>query len=55
MVEGGERGFFNGFFILVGPGILGLALGFSPLVSNPLSLLMWVVDWFPVQVNPFSG
>ena len=34
--------FFHGNYILVGPGILGLALGFSPLISCPLSLLMWV-------------
>ena len=35
-------GFFHGFFKKVGPGILGLALGFSLLVNCLLSLLMLV-------------
>ena len=37
-----EGGFFYGFYILVGPGILGLALVFFFLVDWPLSLLIWV-------------
>ena len=37
-----RRRFFYGFFILVRPGILGLALGFLLLVNCPLSLLMLV-------------